>query len=61
MHYEWSVKSRACFNTNSHRARYLKSDALMNPPSDPTPLYAIQVVYYPKREVWNISNSVTVV
>jgi hypothetical protein len=42
MNYKWSEPARANFFNSSHRSRYLACDALINPPSDNIPLYAIQ-------------------
>lgn len=44
MDFVWSAKGSAAFFSDTHRARYLKSSAIMNPPHDSTPLYALQHV-----------------
>lgn len=42
MRYAWTPEARAAFYRDSHRARYLRSSAIVSPPPNPTPLYAIQ-------------------
>lgn len=42
MRFVWDETTRAAYLASSHRSRYLKSDGLLNPPADVTPLYCIQ-------------------
>ncbi|GAB7349834.1 hypothetical protein MBLNU459_g0540t1 [Dothideomycetes sp. NU459] len=46
MDYVWSEDSYAAFLDTPHRNRYLICDAIMNPPPEDTPLYAVQYVSY---------------
>lgn len=42
MDFVWNESTRNDFLANSHRARYLRSSAIINPPRPVTPLFAIQ-------------------
>jgi hypothetical protein len=44
MDFVWSAGGRQAFFADTHRARYLKSSAIINPPHGSTPLYAIQLI-----------------
>ncbi|KAK3703993.1 hypothetical protein LTR37_014096 [Vermiconidia calcicola] len=41
----WSDKAVARFLADSHRGRYLRSNAFINPPASDTPLYGVQYAY----------------
>lgn len=43
MDFVWSVSGRDAFFADTHRARYLKSSAIINAPDASVPLYAIQL------------------
>jgi hypothetical protein len=44
MDFVWSSSGRQAFFADTHRARYLKSSAIINPPHGSTPLHAIQLI-----------------
>ncbi|KAG9526408.1 hypothetical protein KCV07_g865, partial [Aureobasidium melanogenum] len=52
MRFVWDQSSRDAFDSSTHRARYLRSDGLINLPNDSTPLYAIQYAYGPKYPLY---------
>ena len=40
----WSAQNATAFRHESHRGRYLKCNALINPPKEPCPIYPMQVI-----------------
>lgn len=61
MDFTWDADSRAAFLANSQRARYLKSNFLINPPIASTPLFAIQLPYYKSFPVYKTTPASLVV
>lgn len=57
----WTDKSRASFFQTSHRSRYLVCNGLIDPPSEKTPLYAIQFVTERKYLVYITSSESLIV
>lgn len=52
MRFEWSHDGRTAFGNTSQRERYLNASFLINPPAASTPLYAVQVVPYPRAPAY---------
>lgn len=55
MNYSWSEEARQTFLKEPHRGRYLRSNFLINPPPDITPLVAVQYVDSPYDPIFRTS------